>query len=111
MSPPLEPSGPRSYAAPQNARCAKSVSADAGRAPRGRHEDMATEGARPGFLSGVRVLDLSQFEAGPSCTEALAWLGAEVVKVENPRGGEAGRTSFPGAKGGRDSYYFFEFNA
>jgi crotonobetainyl-CoA:carnitine CoA-transferase CaiB-like acyl-CoA transferase len=73
---------------------------------------MATEGARPGFLSGVRVLDLSQFEAGPSCTEALAWLGAEVVKIENPQGGEAGRLLLQGASGqDHDSWYFLLFNA
>jgi len=60
-------------------------------------------------LKGVRVLDLSQFEAGPSSTEALAWLGAEVVKIEHPKTGDPGRMIL--SEPGRDSFYFLSFNA
>ena len=61
-------------------------------------------------LEGVRVVDFTQFEAGPSCTEALAWLGAEVVKIENPKTGDPGRRLQPG-KPDNDPWYFHQFNA
>ena len=72
---------------------------------------MAEAAAAPNCLAGVRVLDLSQFEAGPTCTEVMAQLGAEVVKVENPKGGEPGRILGTGPKPGADAYYFMIYNA
>ena len=62
------------------------------------------------FLQGVKVVDFTQFEAGPSCTETLAWLGADVVKIENPKMGDPGRRLRPGQPDD-DPYYFHQFNA
>ena len=71
---------------------------------------MSENAADLDFLNGIRVVDFTQFEAGPSCTEALAWLGAEVVKIENPKIGDPGRRLRPGQPDD-DPYYFHMFNA
>src|SRR5262249_18489372 len=69
-----------------------------------RSSTVAVTPVSPGLLKGIRVLDLTQFEAGTTCTEALAWMGADIAKVEPPRG-EAGRTGFG------DAFYFMMYNA
>ena len=62
------------------------------------------------FLENIKVVDFTQFEAGTTCTEALAWMGADVVKVENPKLGDPGRRLRPGQPDD-DPYYFHVFNA
>ena len=60
-------------------------------------------------LKGVRILDLTQYEAGTTCTQALAWLGADVIKVESPGRGDPGGNSTP-RNSDKDSYYFIILN-
>lgn len=56
-------------------------------------------------LKGVKVLDLSRYLPGPFCTQILADFGAEVIKVEDPKGGDLGR-NIPPFVGGESARFF-----
>ena len=61
-------------------------------------------------LEDIKILDLTQYEAGTSCTQLLAWLGAEVVKIEQPGMGDPDRQFVPDGDQG-DALYFLSYNS
>jgi formyl-CoA transferase len=60
-------------------------------------------------LAGVRILDMTHVQSGPSATQLLAWLGADVIKLEAPGGGDVTRRQLRDAPG-VDSLYFTMLN-
>lgn len=61
-------------------------------------------------LQGIKVIDFTEVQSGPSCTQLLAWLGAEVIKIERPGVGDATRKELqfdPDCP----SYYFLQLNS
>ncbi len=65
---------------------------------------MSTQIQQPPMLAGIKVLDFTQYLAGPTATRLMAELGAEVIKVEQAKGGDPSR-SLPFVKEGRSIYY------
>src|SRR5207244_11933827 len=61
-------------------------------------------------LSGIRVVDITNNQAGRSCGQMLAWLGADVVTVEEPERGDPARHTHRD-RADSDSLFFLSFNA
>ena len=60
-------------------------------------------------LDGIRVVDMTHNQAGPACTQMLAWLGADVIKLEAPGSGDVARTNMADERG--ESLFFLVLNA
>ena len=61
-------------------------------------------------LTGIRVIDMTHNQAGPACAQILAFLGADVIKLEEPKGGDVARTNMRD-RTDSDSLFFLVLNA
>jgi formyl-CoA transferase len=62
-------------------------------------------------LEGIRVIDFTHDQAGPSCTQMLAWLGADVIKIERPPYGDRARRLWNADNPNLDSFFFLLLNS
>ncbi|MFZ3238146.1 MAG: CoA transferase [Stellaceae bacterium] len=62
-------------------------------------------------LAGIRVIDFTHDQAGPSCTQMLAWLGADVIKIERPPHGDRARRLWNMDNPEVDSFFFLLLNS
>src|ERR1700741_4278431 len=72
---------------------------------------MSAQSGRPP-LAGVRIVDFTRVIAGPLCTQILSDMGAEIIKIENPDGGDDTRKGAGPRAGGEtgESHFFMTFN-